>query len=189
MVFDLMNQAVRIDTSGDAVRIESPPGSDFFIDGGSGAEKTNAPFYYTEIEGDFILRCLVQPRFEGTYDAGCLCAYESAVKWIKLAFERTDLGYESVVTVVTDGLSDDCNGERIGETAVWLQMVRKGSQWCLHHSNDGIAWKMSRYFSMAMAGTIKIGVMAQSPTGGGCTVDFRHLAVTRDVYGDIRSAR
>ncbi len=188
MIFELMNDAVKLDSGNDVLVMASPAKCDFFIDGGTGVMKTNAPFYHTEMEGDFIVRCEVRPQFIGTYDAGGLCAYESATRWIKLAFEKTDLGYESVVSVVTDTTSDDCNGERIEGGSVWLQIVRKNNMWCLHHSKDGEAWKMSRYFSMAMDRKIKIGIVAQSPAGKGCAVQFRHLAVDKMTYSNLRSA-
>lgn len=189
MAFELMNNAVKLDAGGDAIAIEAPAGSDFFIDGGTGVAKTNAPFYHRSVEGDFILRCRVRPLFRETYDAGCLCAYESPDRWIKLAFERTDLGYESVVTVVTDSASDDCNGERIDGESIWLQIVRKDNMWCLHYSANGLAWKMSRYFFMEMDKQIMIGLVAQSPMGKGCVVHFGNLAVEKEIYSNIRSAR
>ncbi|MBP7738946.1 MAG: DUF1349 domain-containing protein [Spirochaetes bacterium] len=189
MAYELMNTAAKLDVSGDDIVIEASAGSDFFIDGGTGVAKTNAPFYHREVQGDFVLRCRVQPLFLETYDAGCICAYESPDRWIKLAFERTDLGYESVVTVVTDSTSDDCNGERIEGESLWLQIVRKDNMWCLHHSSNGRDWKMSRYFFMEMEKQIRIGLVAQSPVGKGCVVHFWNPAVEKEIYGDIRSAR
>ncbi len=188
MEFEMMNNAVRLDPAGDTIRIVSPQSTDFFIDGGTGVVKTNAPFYNTDMKGDFILRCEVQPQFAETYDAGFICAYESSARWIKLAHEKTDLGYPSVVSVVTDSSSDDCNGERIWGESIWLQIVRKNNLWCLHHSADGILWKMTRYFFMEMEKSIKIGIAAQSPAGKGCTAVFRHLSIGDMTYKDIRSA-
>jgi uncharacterized protein len=189
LIFKLMNDAARFDSKGDIFSIEAPQGTDFFIDPGSETSKTDAPFYCTEIHGDFILRCEVAPQFSETYDAGFLCAYESSSRWIKLAFERTDLGYQSVVSVVTDGTSDDCNGERIEGDSIWLQIVRKNTTWCLHHSHDGRQWKMARYFFMEMNQKVMIGIAAQSPLGKGCLARFKYLAVDKMTYDDIRFAR
>jgi hypothetical protein len=64
-------------------------------------------------------------------------AYDTDGKWIKSAFENTDLGYPPVVSVVPNGYSGDCSGERMDYMAISLQIVRKGDDWCPHYSGDG----------------------------------------------------
>ena len=103
----IMNKAEYISETKDAIEIVAPPKSDFFIDQRNGIEKGDAPFYYEKRRGDFLLRAWVRPEFRKNYDAGGLFVYDSASKWIKLEFEKTDLGYPSVVSVVTDKASDE----------------------------------------------------------------------------------
>jgi regulation of enolase protein 1 (concanavalin A-like superfamily) len=121
-------------------------------------------------------------------DAGALFVYDSDKKWIKLAFENTDLGYPSVVAVVTHRVSDDSNGEKIEGKSVWLQVVRRKDTWCLHYSYDKAQWKMIRYFYLPMKRTIRIGMLDQSPLGNGCTVCFRNFEIIANTYKDIRKA-
>jgi regulation of enolase protein 1 (concanavalin A-like superfamily) len=139
-------------------------------------------------KGDFILQCEVEPEFLSTYDAGAIFVCESPGKWIKLAFENTDLGYPSIVNVVTDKVSDDCNGEKIIEKSIWLQIVRKDDHWCTHYSNDQKTWKMVRLFKLPMKKELMAGVSAQSPLGKGCKVIFRNFKIGPNTYKDIRKA-
>jgi regulation of enolase protein 1 (concanavalin A-like superfamily) len=78
--------------------------------------------------------------------------------------------------VVTDGDSDDCNGERMDSVEwVYLQIVRRGDHWGLHHSSDGKKWRMARFFCLALSPTVKVGLEAQSPLGKGTMARFSHL--------------
>lgn len=189
MEFDMMNNGlVQSDESGKVVLI-APGKTDFFIDILSDNRPANAPFYYVEREGDFILRARLIPSLVECYDAGALFVYGGEEQWIKLAFELTDLGYSSVVAVKTDGLSDDSNGERVVESEHYLQIVRSGDNWCLHHSTDGKSWKMARYCRLPMDNKIKVGLVAQSPLGEGCKVIFEQVELIDNCYSDIRGAK
>ena len=168
-----MNEAVALATGRRGIEMIASAKRDFFVDLRTGVEKSDAPFCYEEAVGDFMARVRIRPRFCKTYDAGSLLVFDSARKWIKLAFELTDLGYPSVVSVITDGSSDDANGERMDDVEeLWLQVLRSGDHWALHHSLDGRRWKMVRYFRLRMKRKVKVGLEAQSPLGKGCSVAF-----------------
>jgi regulation of enolase protein 1 (concanavalin A-like superfamily) len=188
MEYELLNRAASISNNDGSIELIAPGKTDFFIDISSDYKQLNAPFYHTSVENDFIFRCSVQPVFKNTYDAGCLLVYDTEVKWIKFAFENTDLGHPSVVSVVTDCFSDDCNGERIEGKNVFLQIVRKGNDWCLHYSDDKTGWKMVRYFRFEITNKIKIGVSCQSPLGEGCKVIFSDIEILKNDYKNIRKA-
>jgi uncharacterized protein len=189
MKFNLLNTAISIiDDNNGLIEITSPARTDYFCDICSIYKVVNAPFYFTTIEGDFIFRCKVKPDFTQTYDAGGLIAYESENKWIKFAFEKTDLGYPSVVSVITNNTSDDCNGEIIKGNEIWMQIVRKESNWCMHYSTDKINWKMVRYFRFELIKNINIGLFSQSPLGDGCKVRFSRVQLLNKAYSNIRKA-
>jgi regulation of enolase protein 1 (concanavalin A-like superfamily) len=185
-----MNRAEAISVSGDEIEILAPARTDFFIDSSGGIEKGDAPFYFEKVEGDFTMRASVRPGFKKKYDAGGLFVLDSARKWIKLEFELTDLGYPSVVSVVTDGDSDDCNGESLaGRDEVHLQVARKGDRWALHYSLDGRSWRMVRYFRLKMKGAVRAGIEAQSPVGSGCHVAYRGFTIADKAVKDMRKGR
>jgi uncharacterized protein len=186
----MMNAPRVISQTKDSIEIEAPGKTDFFIDMFGATARDNAPFYYEKRKGDFVISARVRPEFKKSYDAGGLFVYDTAKKWIKHEFEMTDLGYPSVVSVVTDGVSDDCNGEsQEGRGELWLQIARKGDCWVLHHSENGKKWKMSRYFRLKMKDEVKIGLEVQSPLGAGCTAEFFRLKIEDNGLKDMRKGR
>ncbi|HUX42940.1 MAG TPA: DUF1349 domain-containing protein [Rectinemataceae bacterium] len=186
----IMNPAVTISETKDTIEIVAPAESDFFIDPDTGRAKSDAPFYYEKVAGDFIARVIVKPSFKKKYDAGGIFVYDSVSKWIKLEFEMTDLGHPSVVSVVTDASSDDANGEALDKVeAIRLQIARRGDLWALHYSLDGRKWKMVRYFRLKMKAALRVGLEAQSPVGRGCSVEFRGYTIVAGAPTDMRKGR
>jgi regulation of enolase protein 1 (concanavalin A-like superfamily) len=132
----------------------------------------------------------VRPEFKKHYDAGGLFIFDTIKKWIKLEFEMTDLGYPSVVSVVTDGTSDDCNGERLDKyQEIYLQIIRYGDYWWLHYSNDGKKWNMHRYFRLKMKEELKVGIEAQSPIGKGTRVVFTNYKISENRIMNMRKGK
>ncbi len=185
----IMNRAEWISETRDLIEIEAPGKTDFFIDVLGTVEKNDAPFYYETCTGDFTVRTRVTPLFQKTYDAGGILVLDSTQKWIKLEFELTDLGYPSIVSVVTDGVSDDCNGERAALESMWLKVARRGDVFALHFSEDGKKWKMSRLFRLKMKKTLKVGIEVQSPRGRGCTACFSTPIFKPEAPKDLRKGR
>jgi uncharacterized protein len=186
----VMNKAIYVSEAKGVIEIKAPGKTDFFIDMFTMKPVDDAPFYYEKRKGDFVARVKVSPDFKKTYDAGGLFIYDTAKKWFKLEFELTDLGYPAAVSVVTDGVSDDCNGERIeGAKELWLQVARKGDNWVLYHSDDGKKWKMVRYFRLKMKETVKVGLEAQSPRGEGCKVEFSGFKIADNTLADMRKGK
>lgn len=174
----------------DGIEIIAAEKTDFFIDKMNGMEKSSAPFAFREMKGDFVASACVEPEFTEDYDAGGIFILENDARWIKLEFEKTDLGYPSVVSVITDGASDDANGEKMeGVGKVFLQVVRRNDYWALHYSLDGKAWKMVRYFRLKMSETLRIGFVAQSPLGKGTRVKFSDIHIGQREIGNLRRGK
>jgi uncharacterized protein len=183
----MMNSAKALIVADESIEIVAPEKSDFFIDELHSMERNNAPFYYETVDGDFVMSARVKPGFNKNYDAGGLFIYDAAKRWIKLEFEKTDLGYPSVVSVVTNGTSDDCNGENLYKSdSVFLQIARNGEYWALHYSLNGKKWSMVRYFKLKMKQAVKVGLEAQSPIGKYCKVEFSEIKMEKRTISDMR---
>lgn len=187
----VMNKAEYISETKDSIEIVAPAKADFFIDMLKPEEpKADAPFYYEKRRGDFTARVKVRPEFKALYDAGGIFVYGGPAKWLKLEFEQTPYGYPSVVMVVTDGVSDDANGEAMpGREELWLQVSRRGDDWAFHFSEDGKKWKLGRYFRLKMKDELRVGIEAQSPTGKGCKVLFSKLSLAEGSPKDLRKGK
>jgi uncharacterized protein len=107
--------------------------------------------------------------------------------WAKLFLELSPEGKPTVVSVVTRGVSDDCNSFVTERNDVWLRTARLGAAFAFHASTDGMHWELVRHFALAADSELQVGFLVQSPLGGGCTVRFDEIAFTQVRLEDIRS--
>ena len=127
--------------------------------------------------GDFTLAAQVSVEFASMYDAGVLLVHAAERQWAKLCFEYSPQLRPTAVTVVTRGTSDDCNSFEVDGDTLWLRITRSGAAWAFHASTDGAWWRLLRYFALSSdpAEIVRVGFLAQSPTGEGCAATFDHI--------------
>jgi regulation of enolase protein 1 (concanavalin A-like superfamily) len=90
-----------------------------------------------------------------------------------------------VVSVVTRRSSDDANGVVVAGSQLWLRISRLFRATAFHVSDDGERWQFVRFFDLGSE-SVLIGFEAQSPWGGGCTVDFNEIAFTAERLFGLR---
>lgn len=173
--------------------IEAPAESDFFCNNGAIAESgitpetlCNAPFYYTEVTGDFVMSVRVSHDFKDTYDSATIMVMKDFDVWAKACFEKTDFGTHAVVSVVTNHTSDDANGCNIDGNSVWLKAARINNSFSFHYSLDGNRYYMTRFFNLPVEKTIKAGLVAQAPTGRGGLRYFEDFRLEQKTVKNIR---
>lgn len=177
---------------GDEVVIYAPAKTDWFNNpvpenGLLSAPVANAPFFYTEVTGDFVFRAKVRPNFKSVYDACALMVIQDEKLWTKAAFEKSDFGTTAAVCVVTNGISDDANGCNIAQDEVWLQIVRVGDVFCTHYSLDGERFDMVRLFHLPVEKTVKVGIEAQSPAGDGGLRFYSDISLENRTVKNLRA--
>ena len=170
-----------------SLAVETGPATDLFVDPGDGSETLNAPRLLGRVEGDFTLSARVSVRFRSTFDAGVLLLWASARSWAKLCFELSPQGEPMVVSVVTRGVSDDCNSFVVGQGDVRLRIARLGSAFAFHASTDGAVWRLVRHFALEPHREPLVGFLAQSPLGTGCSVRFEEISYSPERLADLRS--
>jgi regulation of enolase protein 1 (concanavalin A-like superfamily) len=136
------------------------------------------------VDGDYQLRARVTVAFASAFDAGVLMLHVDNRTWAKLCFEWSPDGEPMVVSVVTDGVSDDANAFVVDGDDVWLRVSRLGRAIAFHASRDGAKWTLIRHF--ALRGEPRLGFEAQSPTGGGCTARFEQIQLSPTRLADLR---
>jgi hypothetical protein len=178
---------------GNRLVIEAPGESDFFCNNGAISEAGitpetlyNAPFFYTEVTGDFVMRVQVSHDFQDTYDSSTIMVMKDFDVWAKACFEKTDFDTHAVVSVVTNHTSDDANGCNIDGNTVWLQVARVNNSFSFHYSIDGAAFYMMRFFNLPVEKTIKVGLVAQAPTGKGGNRYFENFSLQQKTVKNIR---
>lgn len=185
-----LNESRAITMNGE-IAIEAPAKTDWFNNpvpenGKIQVPVANAPFFFTEVTGDFVFRAKVRPNHRYVYDACALMVIRDENMWAKAAFEKSDFGTKAAVCVVTDQVSDDANGCNIDQEEAWLQIVRKGDVFCAHYSLDGERFDMVRLFHLPVGETVKVGLEAQSPAGEGGLRFFSDVSLEKKTVADLR---
>lgn len=173
-----------------ALTLTAAAGVDWTNDATGGAPQHAASaLAFTAPEGDFVLSARVRMAgARSTFDAGALALWADADHWAKLCNEYSPQGEAMVVSVVTDGFSDDANGPLISADAVFLRVARTGAAFAFHSSRDGRSWDFVRLFRLREAAApVSVGFLAQAPMGESAVAvfdevvfDFRSLTDLRD---------
>lgn len=169
------------------IRVTVPPRTDYFQDPTGVHLKDDAPFLWLPVSGNFVAQAHVRPHWTTTWDAGALMARHDALHWCKICYESTDIGTTAAVSVVTNQVSDDANGADLTAPEVWLQICRVGDMFGLHYALDGKSWRMVRLFKLPVLPSIKVGLVAQCPSGPGTTVDFLSFTVEARAVQNLRA--
>lgn len=195
MEFKWMNES-KLTKIGDKIVMYAPEHTDFFnggtttsMEGELPANLCNAPYYYTEVNGDFVLRVKVSHAFRDTYDSASVMVMQDMEHWAKACFELTDFGTHAAVSVVTKGDSDDANGCNIEGDSAWLQVCRVGNSFAFHYSVDGEAFYMTRFFNLDCGNTVRVGLLAQAPVSNGGDRLYEHLKIENRTVGNIRAGK
>lgn len=156
------------------LEVFASPQADFFCDPAGQFHNKSGNFLYQEVTDDFSLSAFVTADMQDAADSGCLMVMDDDRHWAKVCYEYC---YEkpTVVSVVTNETSDDCNSPVVPPDGVHLRVTRLGGTFAFHYSLDGQYWVMVRYFALDLPPTIKAGLVAQSPVGEGCRVNFGRI--------------
>ncbi len=185
--FSWMNPPQSFDISNGILTVEAPKGSDFFNNPEDGQITGNAPFLFTEIKGDFVVKAQIQPDFSSQWNAISLMIHIDENHWIKFAFENSDATGPSIVTVITKNLSDDANGVVLENSkAIWLKLIRKGDNYSMLWSQDDSDYKMARLTTLPHFPSVKIGLEVQCPVGPGATHMISYFGIAQKTVKDMR---
>lgn len=182
------NPPVAAELAGTSLKLTAAAGTDLFIDpAGDGSPSPDAGrLTGLPADRDFTLSALVSVDFGNVFDAGVLLLHVTEHRWAKLCYELSPQRHPTAVTVVTRGTSDDSNSFATEGGPVWLRITRKGRAWAFHASQDGAWWHLLRYFTLGEASGARVGFLAQSPKGWGCTAVFDQVAYRPGGPADLR---
>jgi regulation of enolase protein 1 (concanavalin A-like superfamily) len=167
-----------------ALTVTAGPRTDLFVSPGGAPPVLNASRLLTRLEGDFVCGARVRVDFASMFDAGVLLLWRDEGHWAKLCLEYSPRCVPTIVSVVTQGASDDANSFPVDGSETWLRIARLGQAFAFHASTDGMDWELIRHFRLDAD---QVGFLAQSPTGDGCTVTFDRIFHAGERLGDLRS--
>jgi regulation of enolase protein 1 (concanavalin A-like superfamily) len=168
-----------------ALTISSNAKTDWFVDPFDGTVANTAPILLFTPSADYVLSTKVTVKFATKWDAGALMLWGDDHHWAKLSFEYSPDGKPTLVTVVTRGLSDDCNSVHIAGDSVHLRIAKSGSTFVFYFSEDGKDWQILRTFSLDTNIPIRVGFESQSPAGAGAVATFSAITYEAHRVGNI----
>lgn len=121
-----VNEPAAWSYGGGRLEITAPGGTDWFVSPTDGAVAESAPMLLFKAAGQVRLTALVSTAMEGKWDAGALMVYADRENWGKLAIEKSAYMEPTIVSVVTRGISDDCNSLVVEPGPAWLRIGTVG---------------------------------------------------------------
>lgn len=170
---------------GTELTIRSGKETDWFVDPFDGTVHNTAPILLFTPSADFVLSAKVKVGFNTKWDAGALMVWADDHHWAKLSFELSPAKQPTMVTVVTRGLSDDCNSIAISGNTVYIQIAKSGPAYVFYSSTDGKSWQVLRVFSLGESSKARIGFESQSPAGDGAEIVFSEIRYSTKKITDI----
>ena len=181
------HQGEAVATSSGGLSLTAERGVDWSNDSVGGTRQHDATALVFQAPESFSLAARV--HVEGartTFDAGALVLWADVDHWAKLCFEYSPQGEAMVVSVVTNGFSDDCNSTLVAEDHVYLRVSRVGAGWAFHSSPDAEQWSFVRLFRLHTELPISVGFLSQAPMGDSCLASFEDIALVPTPPSDLR---
>ena len=166
--------------SKNVLTISSNPKTDWFVDPFDGTVAKTAPILLFTPGPDYVLSARVTVQFTTKWDAGALMLWGDDHHWAKLSYEFSPDQKPTLVTVVTRGLSDDCNSLSLTGDSVYLRIAKSGNTYVFYFATDGKNWQILRTFNLDTNFPIRAGFESQSPEGSGAIAKFS--AITYDPH-------
>lgn len=166
------NEPKSFSTKENGFQISSGPKTDMFRDPNATYNTDNAPKVLFQPDSNFVLSASIEHTFESKWDGGAIVLKADSANWIKFCFEKDYTGAHRVVSVVTKNISDDCNSIAVNSNSISFKIAKAGKVITLYASQDGRQWLLIRHLQFESAKPLKLGFLAQSPTGETCTVNF-----------------
>ena len=174
-----------------ALEFRCTEGRDFFRDPNGGKLSNNTlPILLVPADNTkpFTFTAKVTPEFtdSGLYNAADLIVFSSDTLWQKLCFEQDEYGNHRIVSVRTQGTSDDNNHDRVEATSVYLKISSDTKTIASYYSLDNKEWHMVRLYRNYYPAVIYLGVSSQCPVEGECTSRIEDITLTGDNVSDFR---
>jgi len=166
------NKADKFSASGNEMVIVAGEKTDMFRDPNVTYNTDNAPKLLFRPDQDFVFITSIEHSFASKWDGGAIVLIQDSLNWIKFCFEKDYTGARRIVSVVTKNISDDCNSVEINSDKVSYKLAKADNVITLYYSADGKKWFLIRHLQFDTDKNLRLGFLAQSPTGKRCVVKF-----------------
>ena len=158
-----------------ALEFHCAEGLDFFSDPNGKLSNTTLPILLVPVENTKPFTLIAD-----------LFVYSCDSLWQKLAFEQDEYGNHRIVTVRTQGTSDDNNHDKLNVSSVYLKISSDTKTIASYYSIDKKRWNMVRLYKNCYPKNIYLGISSQCPQKGSCTSRFEEISLSHDNVSDFR---
>lgn len=178
-----------VSVKGDTLHFSVGGMKDFF-NNPNGEILSNAPILISEVDNTkpFTLTAKVTPNFtkNGKYNAGVLYLYSDLHLYQKFCFEQDERGNHRIVTVRTQGTSDDNNHDIVVSPSVYMKISSDTQTLAFYYSLDKLNWQLVRLYRNNYPESIGLGLSAQCPAEDGSFALFEDVSLTTANVSDFR---
>ena len=181
-----------IQQSDQQMQICCPAGTDIICDPNGKFSNSSLPLLLCAVDNTkpFTFKAKVTSGFtpEGLYNAAVLMVFAHDTLWQKLCFEQDDHGHHRVVSVRTDGTSDDCTHDPHDDvSSIYLKISSNTHTVGCYYSLNGKDWVMVRVSKNCFPQQLFVGIASQCPRKGECCSTFAELSLDTDNISDFRT--
>lgn len=174
-----INKPAQFSLSDSEIVIHTSPDTDFWRGTYYGLEYNNAPGLVLASDEQFwTLKAKVAFTSTTYFDQCGLFIYQDENNWMKSGIEYQSNGYQQLFSVVTNnGFSDwsMANFDRVTQT-MHYRLSRRGSDFLLENSVDGVDFMMMRMFHLFHAQeSVQFGFFASSPGDSSFAAHFSQI--------------
>jgi len=184
-----------IDSSKDAVTIQTAPKTDLWQGTYYGFRVNNAPALLWEDSGNFSFSVRASFQYQQQFDQCGVILYIDERNWFKASIEHEVNAQVRLGSVVTNnGYSDWATTDINPQEQMYYKLSRRGPDFLLQHSTDGQRYIQMRVFHMMSLGdtstqmgradppldpdkNVRFGIYACSPGDSSFTARFDRLSL------------
>lgn len=174
----------------DAVSLTTEPKTDFWQRSYYGFRHDNAPALLLECQDNFSFTFRASFSYQRMFDQCGVIIYLDSENWVKASIEYENERFSRLGSVVTNnGYSDWATTDIANETNIYYRLSRRGPDFLLESSLEGLTFKQMRIFHLHRLGettfemaklnppltpekTLKFGLYACSPLDSSFTATF-----------------
>ena len=183
------------DVNREAVVIKTEPETDFWQRSYYGFRNDNAPSLLLESQDSFTFTTKVSFIYQNQFDQCGVIIYLDGENWFKASIEFENKQFSRLGSVVTNiGYSDWATTNIKLPTYIWYRLSRRGPDFLIESSFDGVEFKQMRIFHLHKLGEtteaickanpplpaesiIRFGLYACSPLKSSFTAKFTNMSI------------
>jgi regulation of enolase protein 1 (concanavalin A-like superfamily) len=148
-----LNQPKSSEVTDQSVKITTEPNTDLWQRSYYGFRNDNAPALLLESQINFTFTVKVSFEYRAKYDQCGLIIYLDSDNWCKVSVENENENFSRLGSVVTNfGYSDWATTDIPSTTAMWYRLSRRGPDFHIRSSPDGMDFKQMRIFHLHCLG-------------------------------------